>query len=582
MVLTMINNRQRLLIKYLIRESDYKPMKYFSELVNVSVKTLSRDLKCISSFLADYNVSIETKRSKGIKLSLSSAKGLDVVNYLQANENLTKNSEKDSFNIFGKDSRRMDLLFHLLTNNNSRISFKNLGKRYFISRSSIENDLVHIEGFLNDYDLEISQNRRGITIVGIEPKIREIIVDILMFLVDSKSRYSHFKNLVMSQDVNSLLTRFTFDEIAKIFNTKTVTTIYEIIEKIEIEIKYKLDEPEYIFVLCSFLVSYYRMKNQHYIKDIEINPYINSNIIKSLSEDIINKIDIPNDFKKYEASNINNILLSTGLLNTNSSCKKSKKEIDTLLKIIDEYTFEISHVSNRDIKQSVYLKEELLNYFIPLSNRIKFKSQLRNSEVKKLKEEYLPLFITSEFLLKRIFEKYEFGQINIYEISNIMLYVQNILENLKYRFNVLVVSNCSYVITQLLITKLTNHYINWNIIDTVTYSDLKTSNYDGVDLIISTTLLNDKDLDIPYFYVDALLIEKDMEWLDISIDKLNYSRDFINNKTDLKKYFIMLIYLGIQIEFDDDYSLNLNDKDLIQSKISNYSIKVHKRNHNHL
>lgn len=159
-----------------------------------------------------------------------------------------------------------------------------------------------------------------------------------------------------------------------------------------------------------------------------------------------------------------------------------------------------------------------------------------------------------------------------------MLYVQNILENLKYRFNVLVVSNCSYVITQLLITKLTNHYINWNIIDTVTYSDLKTSNYDGVDLIISTTLLNDKDLDIPYFYVDALLIEKDMEWLDISIDKLNYSRDFINNKTDLKKYFIMLIYLGIQIEFDDDYSLNLNDKDLIQSKISNYSIKVHKRN----
>ena len=248
------------------------------------------------------------------------------------------------------------------------------------------------------------------------------------------------------------------------------------------------------------------------------------------------------------------------------------------MKIIDEYTFEISHVSNRDIKQSVYLKEELLNYFIPLSNRIKFKSQLRNSEVKKLKEEYLPLFITSEFLLKRIFEKYEFGQINIYEISNIMLYVQNILENLKYRFNVLVVSNCSYVITQLLITKLTNHYINWNIIDTVTYSDLKTSNYDGVDLIISTTLLNDKDLDIPYFYVDALLIEKDMEWLDISIDKLNYSRDFINNKTDLKKYFIMLIYLGIQIEFDDDYSLNLNDKDLIQSKISNYSIKVHKRN----
>ncbi|HCY06347.1 MAG TPA: hypothetical protein DHS57_03515 [Erysipelotrichaceae bacterium] len=88
MVLTMINNRQRLLIKYLIRESDYKPMKYFSELVNVSVKTLSRDLKCISSFLADYNVSIETKRSKGIKLSLSSAKGLDIVNYLQANENL--------------------------------------------------------------------------------------------------------------------------------------------------------------------------------------------------------------------------------------------------------------------------------------------------------------------------------------------------------------------------------------------------------------------------------------------------------------------------------------------------------------
>ena len=56
----ILTSRQIDFIKLMLEESEYKPIKYFTEKLNVSDKTL-KDLKIIGNYISKFNVKIDTK-----------------------------------------------------------------------------------------------------------------------------------------------------------------------------------------------------------------------------------------------------------------------------------------------------------------------------------------------------------------------------------------------------------------------------------------------------------------------------------------------------------------------------------------
>ena len=58
----ILTSRQIDFIKLMLEESEYKPIRYFTEKLNVSDKTLQKDIKIIGNYISKFNVKIDAKR----------------------------------------------------------------------------------------------------------------------------------------------------------------------------------------------------------------------------------------------------------------------------------------------------------------------------------------------------------------------------------------------------------------------------------------------------------------------------------------------------------------------------------------
>ena len=133
----MLTSRQVEFVKLLLEENEYKPIKYFTEKLNVSDKTLQKDLKIIGNYIARFNINIDAKRGHGILINREANGNIELINNLNLNL-----KDKNSISI---DQRRIEILKMLLLNSNSSTSINQLSEKYYVSKTSIVNDLKYIE-----------------------------------------------------------------------------------------------------------------------------------------------------------------------------------------------------------------------------------------------------------------------------------------------------------------------------------------------------------------------------------------------------------------------------------------------------
>lgn len=163
-----MNKRQVALLKKLIIEDDYQPIKYFADIFNVSVKTISKDLDEIDEIINDIGVNLDRKQGLGIKLYYTPSQ-LDKLNILLNNIKIS-NGDRDL------EYRRIEILLNLLINTNQYTTIQKLSDKYMVSRTSINNDLNEIQQSLNKYNLKLSKTLKGTRVVGSEINIRKALV----------------------------------------------------------------------------------------------------------------------------------------------------------------------------------------------------------------------------------------------------------------------------------------------------------------------------------------------------------------------------------------------------------------------
>ncbi|HBI93252.1 MAG TPA: antitermination protein BlgG, partial [Terrisporobacter glycolicus] len=155
--------RQVDFIKLLLDEYEYKPIKYFTEKLNVSDKTLQKDLKTIGKYTRKFNVQIEAKRGYGILIDSNASSNIEFINSLNINL-----KDKNSVSV---EQRRVEILKMLLLNSKSSTSINQLSDKYYVSKTSIVNDLRYIEEWLKKYNIILSKTLGGTRILGKETDI---------------------------------------------------------------------------------------------------------------------------------------------------------------------------------------------------------------------------------------------------------------------------------------------------------------------------------------------------------------------------------------------------------------------------
>lgn len=162
----MVTSRQNRLLKFLLPKREYVTLLKMAEYLNVSEKTVQRDLRFLEQWLSDWKISIDKRAGAGVMLLAD-----NVADLLQLDQLLS--SESDDTDAMMNNSRRVKIASQLLSETPRETSISKLSERYFISSASIVNDLKVIESWIRPLGLMLIRSQSGTHIEGSESHVRQ-------------------------------------------------------------------------------------------------------------------------------------------------------------------------------------------------------------------------------------------------------------------------------------------------------------------------------------------------------------------------------------------------------------------------
>jgi activator of the mannose operon (transcriptional antiterminator) len=512
--------RQKELIRLLIAENDFKPIKYYSEVLKVSDKTLAKDINYIENCLKNKNIEICRKSGIGIQIKLANHQKIDLLNEINAN--------LESFDPLSIKNRRIETLKLLLTKSNQYTSIQKLADTYYVSKASIANDLKFIEDWLHKYEITLDRSVEGTKINGVEVNIRKAIASITNELLNdnSDSFDTRYISRLDSQTINGL---------SKIFDTDLVLYIEKILIDLEKTLEYTIGDPYFINLLTHILICIKRVSEGN-----QIIGQNNSSLTSQPTDDIISESATNLALKIYEKCKINindseiyyiyQYLVSCGVgqrLLENSFLVKKDQEVNCI-DITTSLIKNVSDILNFDLTKDSLLRDGLLLHIRPMLNRLKYNIEIKNPLLKEIQERFNEILNICQVVVYLITQKYNLNTISIDEIGYLVTYFQAAIERGISDKKVIVVCHSGYGTSQLLTTRLKRAFPQWQVGDVISDHKLNTINLDDIDFIISTVHLTIKEK--PYMLVSALLNEKDIK----NIKSILIEDSFENTKHNLR------------------------------------------------
>ena len=415
----MLTSRQVEFVKLLLEENEYKPIKYFTEKLNVSDKTLQKDLKIIGNYIARFNINIDAKRGHGILINREANGNIELINNLNLNL-----KDKNSISI---DQRRIEILKMLLLNSNSSTSINQLSEKYYVSKTSIVNDLKYIEEWLKNYNITLSKTLEGTKIVGKEADIRKAIASLLEDILnnnDGEDEIQEFTRIDVA----------TFSALLKIFDLDSINFIESIIWELEKDLDYYITQPYYINLITHILICLKRLKegnqieiNEERIKNIDnLNKRVYDNVVN-----LVNKI-----YEKYgvltsneEIYYIYKYIVSSGFGNTlDNNMKVSENYINNSEEVTKMMIDIMSLFLDINLSENELLSRGLLLHMKPMLNRLKYDIQIKNPLFKEIEERFTEILGLCRLSIEIMSEYYNLSNISMDEISYLATYFQAALD----------------------------------------------------------------------------------------------------------------------------------------------------------
>lgn len=557
--------RQKELIRLLIVENDFKPIKYYSKILKVTDKTLSKDINFIENCLKNRNIQVLRKTGIGIQIRISNNQRIDLLNDINGNSEV--------FDPLSIKNRRTEILKLLLTKSNQNTSIQKLAETYYVSKSSITNDLKFIDDWLHNYDITLNRSVEGTKINGSEVNIRKAIASITNELLNDNSDSLELRYIYRldSQTINGL---------AKIFDIELILYIEKILIDLEKTLEYIIGDPYFINMLTHILICIKRVNEGNQIQEQ------NRSSVKVLApDDIIYENATNLALKIYDKYKINindseiyyiyQYLVSCGLgqgLLGKSLMIATDHEVN-YIDITNALINNMSDILEFDLTKDPLLRDGLILHIRPMLNRLKYNIEIKNPLLKEIQEEFIEILTICQVAVYLITQKYNLNHISIDEIGYLVTYFQAAIERgLSYK-KVIVVCHSGYGTSQLLTTRLKRAFPQWQIGDVISDHKLNTINLDDIDFIISTVHLTIKEK--PYMLVSALLNEKNIK----NIKSMLIEKSFENCKHDLQLENIdnLISDTDIYINADNEIVIkdleNSNGEKILVYKI-NFGVKM--------
>lgn len=469
----MIETRTKEIFDYLTSDYGFHSSEEIGEELELSSKTVQKEIGILNSFIKDKGAIVETESGKGYQFRILDEDKFknflkhDWFKYAYFHQ---ENPNKDF---------RIESIMKLFLFSNSFIKQQELADMFYVSLSQINKDIKKVRKLLKAYNIElISKPYYGMKIKGREKDIR----------------------LAIRNEIGEDPAIFARDSDKELF-----TRIQAIIADIDFPESFYMPYANFKNLVVHIYISILRIKEGKYIDlsdelSKRVISYDEFNIANMVVKELSNKLDLT--FPEDEILYLTMHLISK---NAVTNYEKVSPEISELAqKMIDE----IYKVSKYDFRSNIDLFFALALHLGPLIERLRYGLTMKNPILNDIKDNQIA-FMLATLATKPINETYK-TRVCDDEIGYIALHIASAMENNNYlKRNILVVCGSGNSTAQIMKTQIERKYKEQ--IDSLTLTDLSKVdlyNLDKFDFIVSSVPIKQKT-DTPIVYVDVIFKQKD-------------------------------------------------------------------------
>ncbi|KGX91206.1 BglG family transcription antiterminator [Pontibacillus marinus] len=492
-----VTGRERKILDMLLSQQDEPAtIKHMAKELDVSTRTVHRDLKSIESLLDEYNLQLE-KATEG-QLEITGPFESKQAFKLELNQQTTLDYTPEERHV---------LILSTLLEAREPVKLIALASELGVTVATISHDLDKIEEDLSDFQLTLVRKRGyGVEIEGEESKIREAISYLIMRHMDELDFFSLLRQNIQEKPKN--LVDSVSEQLLGLVNKDKLSLIEQHVDELRNELTYRLADSAYIGLVVHLALALERIQQGETINmDQEQLQKLRSAKEFSTAEKLIEKLSDTFELNIPEAE--------TGYITMHLMGAKARYEKDTLLKdssisIAFKTKQLIANVSKRiniDLHESERLLNDLVVHLKPSVYRLQQKMDIENTFTEQIEQDYPELFDHVEKALHEEFTGFEFPK---EETAFVVMHFASALINLEggRGLNVLVVCSSGVGTAKILAAKLQRQFKQIETVEHRSLFDLEKLDTDSFDLIVSTIALTDFE---SYVHVSPVLPQKDIQ-----------------------------------------------------------------------
>ncbi|UOQ92546.1 BglG family transcription antiterminator [Halobacillus shinanisalinarum] len=496
-----ISARERKMIELLLLSNETVAIKEIAESLDVSTRTVHRDLQGIETLLMGHDLLLKKTAGKGV-----------IVEGEQENRKSLQEAINNQDAVDYTPEERQVLILSKLLEIKQPIKLFALAHDLGVTVATISYDLDKIEQMINDFQLELIRKRGyGVEVKGSESRIREAISSLIM---EHMNELDFIK--LLRENVQDSSLDMVSERLLGLVSRDKISLIEQTIETIRPSLNYNLTDQAYIGLVIHIALALERLKQGEFIRMDE--DYLHSlrnskefkvagKLIEKLEETF--HIEIPEAETGYVTMHLMGAKVR---YDTDVIIEDSSLSIAFKAKQLIEF---VSKALNHDLQESNQLLNDLVVHLKPSVYRIQQQMDIQNPLTEQIEQDYPELFEIVQDGTAHVFPGMTFPK---EEAAYIVMHFASALLNMRETrgLHVLVVCSSGMGTAKILAAKLQQQFYEIEGVEHRSLFDLEKLDHQSYDLTISTIPLSDFT---DYVLVNPMLPLKDVHKVQHAVRK---------------------------------------------------------------
>lgn len=506
-----ISSRQRMILDILLAKEQGITIKEIADEVEVSTRTVHRELDEIEQLLETYQLKLVKRAGVGVQVEGDSASKdelrLSLINLTTLD--------------FTADERKILILCFLLSSTEP-VKLVSLAFDLKVTPATISHDLDELEGWIGRYDLSLIRRRGyGVELQGSESAKRKAMSSLISENLNEYELIGLIKENIQgksSRNIDSVS-----EHLLGLIEKEKLIMVENALRNLENELPYPLADSAYIGLVIHLSLAMERIKkgerisfDEDYLAELKNTPefQIAVRILERLKN--IFQVDIPDAEVGYITMHLRGAKLRTSqddfLLTGNAEL------MGKVYKLI-QYCQENLNVQ---FEKDSSLLHGLLTHMEPAIFRIKKNMKIRNPLLDQIKTNYAELFSVIQAGINKVFPQLEVPE---EEIGYLVMHFGASLERSNQKdwdYRALIVCSSGIGSSKILATRIDKEIPEINHLKNISLFDIDKIPKGDYDIIISTIPLPMNTN--KYILVSPLLTKEDIQKIKISLRSVRVFR----------------------------------------------------------